>query len=133
MWQRLCHPAGGQVALGNGSEWWGIVLTAFESVGTTGHKRTTGRQVHEVRGLSFNGLQFEFAWLIQTGYGAQQPERVGMARVGVNGANTALLNDLASVHDIDPRRIAGHDAEIMRDQDDGDVETAGDVLHQLED
>src|SRR5215468_6501905 len=128
MWQRLCHPAGGQVALGNGSEWWGIVLTAFESVGTTGHKRTTGRQVHEVRGLSFNGLQFEFAWLIQTVHGAQQPERVGMARVGIYGADIALLNNLPGVDDIDPRRIAGNNAEIMRDQDDGNAETAGDVL-----
>ena len=56
-----------------------------------------------------------------------------MTRPREDGIGIALLDDARGVHDVDAVGIAGHDAEIMRDDDQRDVEPARELLHQLQD
>ena len=67
------------------------------------------------------------------GNGAQQADRVGVTRVAIDVARTALLNELSGIHDVDSIRIARDHAQIMGDEHQGDATCTGEVFHELED
>ena len=56
-----------------------------------------------------------------------------MAGIGVDLPGRPPLHDPARVHHVDPVGVAGHDAEVVGDDEHRDAELAGQVLQQLQD
>ena len=111
---------------------WHLGPAMVDGVLTTGSKGTTWREMHQIGGLSADGVQCGFAWFVQAGNGAQQTDRVGMPRVAIDIARAALLNQ-SGIHDVDSICIARHHAQIMSDQHHRDATLTRQVLHELED
>src|SRR4029453_16996113 len=65
------------------------------------------------------------------GAGAQS-SCVGVARVGEDVADRALLYDLAAVHDADPVAHADHAAQVVADEQDCRAVAAAQLAHEIE-
>ena len=87
----------------------------------------------QVGRLAVDRVEARAARLVEPRHRLQQRHRVGMARVVIDRLGAARLDDAAGIHDVDPVGVARHDAEIVRDDDQRDVEPARQPLHQLED
>ena len=55
-----------------------------------------------------------------------------MRRVVVDLPGGPFLDDLAGIHHVDPIGVARHHAQIVGDDDEGDAEAPGQILHQFE-
>ena len=55
-----------------------------------------------------------------------------MPGFAVDVRRQAALDDLSGIHDVHAVRVAGHDAQVVRDDDEGDAHAFGEVFHQLE-
>ena len=86
----------------------------------------------EVRGRTLNVEQV-FALHAHLGHTGQQRPGVGVAGVVVNFVRSADLHDVAGIHDGHTVSDVGHDAEVMGDEDDGEVIFDLHLLQQLED
>src|SRR5690606_9922911 len=64
---------------------------------------------------------------------AQQRQRVWMARIVIDVARTAGLDDPARVHHVYPVGVTSHHTEIVGDDDERDPEPLREILHQLQD
>ena len=86
----------------------------------------------EVRGRTLNVEQV-FALHAHLGHTGQQRPGVGVAGVVVDLIRGADLHDVAGIHDGHTVGDVGHDAEVMGDEDDGEVIFDPHLLQQLED
>jgi hypothetical protein len=64
---------------------------------------------------------------------ADEPARVGVQRLAEQRHDVGLLHDLAGVHHGDPVAHLGHDAEVVRDQDDRGPGLVAELAHEIED
>ena len=55
-----------------------------------------------------------------------------MQRPAEHDFRRAAFDEAGGVHDVHPVRVARDDAEVVRDDDDGDAEPARQVFHQFE-
>ena len=108
---------------------WRDLLSAF-LLGklASGPKAAPLRQIRKVRGLAINRVQLGFARLVESRNRMQQPQGIGMPGSLVDIPGDTAFDDLSRIHDVDPVGIAGHDSQVMRDDDDGHVETPAGVL-----
>ena len=96
-------------------------------------------EVDQVGGLAFDGDEFGgvagfvHQALVEAGYGVEEADGVGMAGVGVDFQGGAAFDDFAGVHYIDAVGVAGDDAEVVGDDDEGDAEVLGEGFHQFQD
>ena len=67
------------------------------------------------------------------GSGGQERERVGVDRVRIHLIGGADLDDLAQVHHRDPVGDVADDAEVVRDEEIGELELVLEVLEQVDD
>ena len=102
------------------------ILAAGPEVAALGH-------VDEVWREAFDGLQPVLAHLVQAGHRLQQAEGVGVAGVAVQLAGGGRLHDLAGVHHVDPVGVAGHDPQVVGDDDDRRPQVAGQLGEQFQD
>ena len=84
-------------------------------------------------GRPVDGLELAAARPVEPRHRAQQAHRVGMARAVEHVVGGALLDDARRIHHVDAVGVARDHAEIVRDDDQRDVELARQILHQLED
>ena len=109
------------------------LLSAFRHLpGTSRGKPAPRRQVHEIGGKSFDRLQPIAAQAIQARHDTQQTDRIGMPGQFEQHSDRCLLDGLAGIHDHDAIGIAGDDAEVMGDEDQGDIEPLRQILHQFQ-
>src|SRR5712691_555468 len=89
-------------------------------------------QVHQVRWLSFYRVQLLFPGEVKPGYRVQQPQGIGVAGVLVNISGRPPLNDFAGIHNVNPIGVAGHDTQVVRNDNQGDPVLPAEILHQLQ-
>ena len=110
------------------------LLVAYRNAERTTRRKAAARRcVGEVRHQAFDGLEPRAARPVEPRHRAQQPHRVGMARPVEHRVGRALFGHARGVHHDDAVGVARHHAEIVRDDDQRDVELARQVLHQLQD
>src|SRR5688500_10389851 len=89
-------------------------------------------QVHQVRWLSFYRVQLLFPGQVKPGYRVQQPQSIGVAGVPVNISGRPPLNDFACIHNVNPIGVAGHDSQVVSNDNKGDAIPPTEILHQLQ-
>ena len=109
-----------------------LLIANRDSKWTARREAAGGRDIGEIGRQAFDSFQLAAARTVETGHRAQQTHRVGMARLVKQLLGRSLLGDARGVHDDDAVGVARDHAEIMRDDDQRDVELARQVLHQLE-
>ena len=96
-------------------------------------KGATRGQRRQIRRLTVDRRQAAAAVAFEPGNGAQQSLRVGVARIRVERRGGAAFYDPAAIHHRHPVGVTGHDAEVVRDQDEGRIRLPGALLEQLQD
>src|SRR5436189_2192182 len=81
-----------------------------------------GRRPDQRRRRSLDRVQPFLPWTIEPRYRSEQTPRVGHLRVVEELPGRSLLDDASRVHDDDLVGDVGHDAQVVRDQDDRRVE-----------
>src|SRR5262249_41528911 len=111
---------------------WYLLSASLYGKPTTLPKSTPCWQVHQVRWLSFYRVQLLFPGQVKPGYRVQQPQGIGVAGVPVNIAGRPPLNDFAGIHDVDSIGVAGHDPQVVRNDNQGDPVLPAEMLQQLQ-
>src|SRR5262245_15697820 len=106
---------------------------ALDAEGAARREGAAGREPREIRWLALDRVQARAARLVQTRHRAQQAERVGMARIGVDLARRAALDDAPGVHHVHSIGVSRDDAEVVGDDQHGGPEAPRQILHELED
>ena len=101
--------------------------------GQRGAKRQPGGGVGAIGRQAFDGFELAAARPVEPRHRAQQPHRIGMARAVEHVVGVALFDQPRGIHHDDAVGVARDHAEIMRDDDQRDIELARQVLHQFED
>ena len=96
-------------------------------------KTASSRRRHQVRRQALDRLERRRPGPVEARDGTQEPARVGMLGMGENRRCRSGFDDARRVHDVHAVGVAGDDAEVVRDDDGGDVEPAGEVFHKLQD
>src|SRR5262249_22542214 len=112
---------------------WYLLSTSLDGKPTALSEGTPCWQVHQVRWLSFYRVQLLFPGQVKPGYRVQQPQSIGVAGVPVNISGRPPLNDFAGIHNVDPIGVAGHDTQVVRNDNQGDTVLHAEMLHQLQD
>ena len=90
------------------------------------------RGVDRVREVSFDGGGLDDLVRVELGDGLHQRLRVGMQRLLEELGGRRLLDDLAEVHDDDAPAHVADDAEVVRDEEIGQVELLLQLDEQVE-
>ena len=77
--------------------------------------------MREVGRLPLDRVELRAPRLVQPRDGVEQPQGVGMPRVAIDIRRRASFDDLAGIHDVDAIGVAGHHAEVVRDDEHGDA------------
>src|SRR5215813_6864634 len=93
-------------------------------------ERAPGWEPGQIRGLTADGIERLLAAELR--HRADQRARVGMLGGVEELAHGRLLHDLARVHDGHPVAHLRDDAEVVRDEDQGDAGLALDVLQEVQ-
>src|SRR5205823_115685 len=102
-------------------------------VGAARGEAAPGRSQEHRIDLAGNGNQRRAALVApERGQTAEEPARVGMARVGEYLANRSLLDQLAPVHDRYPVADANHGPQVVADEEDGRVVSPAQGADQVE-
>ena len=110
-----------------------VLLADLDAMRTARRKPAAGGRRAQVRRQALDGLEPLPARHVEPGNRAHQAERVGMAGPQEDVVGGALLDDARRIHHVDAVGVAGDHAEIVRDDDQRDVEPARQILHQLQD
>ena len=121
------HPAG------IGADQSGLGVADRDPVRTAGRKTAAGRRRGGIGRQALDGLQLVAARPVEPRHRAQQSHRIGMTRPMENVVGVAFLDEPRRIHHDDAVGVARDHAEVMRDDDQRDIQLAGQILHQLED
>src|SRR5262252_6308350 len=111
---------------------WCFLRASFYGKATSLSESTPCGQVQQVRWLSFYRVQLLGPGQVEPGHRVQQPQGVGVAGVAINIPGCSPLDDLAGIHNIDPIGVAGHDPQIVRNDQKGDPVLPAEILHQIQ-
>ena len=98
-----------------------------------GRKRQPDGGAEQVGRRTVDGGELGAAAAIEPRHGRQQTARVGVQRSAEHPLGRAALDDARRIHHVHAIGVARDDAEIVRDDDDGDAEPPRQILHQLQD
>ena len=87
--------------------------------------------VDRAGGIALNGGQTAVLAVVQTRDSVQQTVGIGVDGVFKQGELVAGFHDITAVHNIDAVGIAGHQPQIVGDDDDGETLVAGKLLQQI--
>jgi hypothetical protein len=108
------------------------MLAAMVPAGfTTIDKAAAGKDLVQRRHCAGDGGQ-RLCTLAHIGQRFEQLAAVGMARITVKVCPVGLFHQLPGIHDRHPVRHAGHDAEVMGDQQDSHAGVLLQLLQQLQ-
>src|SRR5215469_466481 len=93
----------------------------------------SGRQVQQIRRLSLYRVQLLGPGQVKSRDRVQQSQGVRMAGVPIDVSGRPPLDDFARIHNVDPISVAGHDTQIVRDDEQGDPVLPAEILHQIQD
>ena len=102
------------------------------AIGATRCEAAARGHGRKVRRQAFDRLQPGAARAIEPRHRAQQAHGVGMSRAMEDGHGGTLLDPPCRIHYDDAVGVACHYAEIMRDDNQRDVELPRQVLHQFQ-
>ena len=94
-------------------------------------KRAVGRAVLRHGRQAVDGDQHPILRVVQAGDRPQKRAGIGVLRAAENVVRAPLLRHVARVHDVDALGIAGDDAQVMGNDDDGDVGLHGQIADHL--
>ena len=90
-------------------------------------------RIEQVGRRAVDGGELGAAPAIEPRHGREQAARIRMHGPAEHALGRAALDQARGIHDVHAVGVARDDAEIVRDDDDGDAEAAREVLHQLQD
>ena len=117
----LGAPARGTVLGGNLAQR-RILVADCDAIRTTRREAAAGGRRAQIRRQPLDGLEPLPARQIEPRHRAHQAESVGMAGPQKDVVGRALLDDTRRIHHVDAVGVARHDAEVVRDHDQRDVE-----------
>ena len=91
------------------------------------------RQVQQIGRLPLDWVQLLCSRQVEPGDRIQQPESVRVAGAPIDVSGRPPLGDFAGIHNVDPVGIAGHDTQIVGDDEQGDPILPAELLHQIQD
>src|SRR5215469_3082814 len=115
------------------SQGWCLPGTSLYGKPTSLSEGASCRQMQQVRRLSLYRVQLLGPRQIKPGDRVQQPEGIRMAGVPINVSGRPPLDDFAGIHNVYPIGVAGHDAQIVRNDKKGDPILPAEILHPIED
>ena len=86
----------------------------------------------QVRRLALDGDQLFLDRLVQPRHRVKQAQRVGVHRVAIDFPRGRPLDNAPRIHDVHPVGIAGHDAQVVRDENHRGPVLLAELLHQLQ-
>src|SRR3954471_1728407 len=110
-----------------------LLARLFDLVAATGLERAGVGLAQHVARRSFDRLQLRLSLGVETRDALQQPERVGMPRPAEELLGAAGLHEQARIHDVDALAHAGHDSQVVRDQDERGLALLDELLQEVED
>src|SRR6266480_4864110 len=116
-------------------ELWLLLEAAIEGMRATGVEAAAARRAGGVGHVAFDGGTATVALDGRVGHrdDREQRLRVGVLRIRVQRVAVGDLDELAEVHDRDPRAHVPDDAQVMADEDVGEVVLVLQPAHQLSD
>ena len=129
--RRASRPSGGRLPISRSAGSWSQTLDAIRAAR---RKAAAGGRRAQVGRQALDGVEPLPARQVEPRHRAHQADacRDGAGRRNTSSAR-ALLDDARRVHHVDAVGVARDHAEIVRDDDQRDVEPARQILHQLED
>src|SRR6266481_1349814 len=114
------------------SQGWYLVRASLHGKPAPLPEGTPCRQVHQVRRLSLYGVQLLGPGQVKPGDRVQQPQGIGVAGVPIDISGRPPLNDFAGIHNVDPIGVAGHDTQVVRNDEKRDPVFPAELLHQIQ-
>ena len=110
-----------------------LAQTNLHAVLAAGRKGAAGRRIQQIHRGTLDGHKALVLCSVQLGDGVDQTLGVLVTRLVEDLVGSAVLHNVAGVHDGDLLAHGSHNAQIVGDHDDAHAQLLAQILHQLKD